>query len=66
MATSFSPEQKAFIREVAREIIPEAIDAHVESCPWGKKLTRAFWVGIGLATGIGMLTGGGLVAVLGK
>ena len=47
MNTSFTPEQKAFIREVVFEAAPTIVKTHVDSCPWGRKLARMVWVGIG-------------------
>ena len=65
--TSFTPEQKAFIREIAFEIMPMAIESHINSCPWGKKVTRFIWIGIGIGfslTLIGATTVGELVKLI--
>ena len=51
---SFTPEQKAFIREVVFEAAPTIIEAHVDNCPWGKKITRTMYVAIGIGIGLGV------------
>jgi len=53
---SFNQEQKAFIKQVVYEASPHIIAAHVESCPWGQKMSKAFWLVIGIAIGTGLVT----------
>lgn len=52
---SFTPEQKAFIREVVFEAAPIIVESHVHNCPWGKKVSRLFWIGIGIGIGLSLL-----------
>lgn len=52
---SFTPEQKAFIREVVFEAAPVIVKAHTETCPWGKKISKAMWVGAGIGIGLTLL-----------
>jgi len=61
---SFTPEQKSFIKEVVHEAAPIIIDAHVDSCPWGKKLDKAFWFVIGISIGTGLITVTTVAAIL--
>ncbi len=67
--TDFTETQKAFIRQVAYEVVskalPALIAAHVNSCPWGLKLRRVLTLGVGIGIGTG-LVGTGIVSVLGK
>jgi hypothetical protein len=46
--SSFTPEQKAFIRQVVEEAAPHIIDRHVQTCPWGRKISRMLWIGVGI------------------
>jgi len=59
MAT-FSDEQRAFIREVVREVLvdvlPNAMVQHTLTCPYGARLTRATWVVIGVCIGANVLS----------
>jgi len=64
MPGSFTPEQRAFIQEVVREVTPEILRQHVESCPWGRRLMRVFWVGVGIGVGTGMLGGVSVAQIL--
>ncbi len=63
----FTDEQRALIREIAREIVNEAgpslIRMHVLDCPYGKRIVRGFYVALGVGIGAGFLSGG-FVAVL--
>ena len=45
--SSFTPEQKAFIREVVFEAAPTIVKAHVDSCPWGRKMMKFVWMAAG-------------------
>ena len=45
---SFTPEQKAFIKDVVNEAMPTIIKRHVDSCPWGKQMSKFIWIGIGM------------------
>jgi hypothetical protein len=60
----FDKNQQAFIRQVAREILAEVlpgmVQAHVDSCPWGKKFNMVVYI----ATGIGLASGGAIGAFL--
>ena len=61
---TFSPEQQAFIRELAYEIADIVIERHVHTCPWGQKMTRAFWLALGIGVGSGVLGVIGLKSLL--
>ena len=52
---SFTPEQQAFIRQVAFEVAPIILKRHVESCPWGQKMRKFIWVGIGIGITLSLL-----------
>ena len=47
MSSSFTPEQRAFIREVVFEAAPTIVRMHVDSCPWGRKVMRFIWMAAG-------------------
>jgi len=60
---SFTPEQKSFIRQVVFEAAPFIIEAHVNSCPWGRKMNKLMWIGIGVGVSLtffGLTTFAGL------
>lgn len=52
---SFTPEQKAFIREIVHEVFEVVIERHVQACPWGKKMMRGLWFALGIGVGSGLL-----------
>ena len=52
-------------RQVAREIITEALALHQESCPHGKLLSKYKSIAVGICLG-SFLAGGGAGAVLAK
>ena len=57
MAGTFNEADKALIREIAVEVSKVIILEHVASCPWGKRMTNVLWLVVGLALGIGALSG---------
>lgn len=54
---------KAECKEIAREIIREVLEIHVQTCPHGRYITKLMFVSIGIALGSGV-TGGGIVLVV--
>lgn len=52
---SFTPEQEAFIEKIVFKVYDVIEKRHVETCPWGKKLMRAAWVGFGIGLTLGLL-----------
>ncbi len=52
---SFTAEQKAFIRELAAELLPHWQAAHVKSCPWGQRLKKYVYIGTGVAVCLALL-----------
>jgi hypothetical protein len=52
---SFNDEQKAFIREVVHLSMLEFIKIHIQICPWGKKLSKMLWVGMGIGMGLTLI-----------
>ena len=65
---SFSEGEKAIIEKIAyavgenligrfSEKMLEAFKLHTTDCPYGKKITRAFWIGVGIGIGITVVTG---------
>ena len=46
---------KAEIKEFAREIVKEVLLEHVDSCPYGKRMTKliAMCIGVGIGAGVG-------------
>ena len=51
---------KAECKEIARMIIQEVLEQHIQSCPWGKKILISKWVLIGACIG-GGAAGGSVV-----
>ena len=51
----FSDDEKIFIKDVLYEAYPHFIQQHIESCPWGKKMTKFIWVGAGIGFTLTML-----------
>lgn len=60
---SFNQEQMAFIRQVAQEIIPMALENHVNACPHGQKVNKTLWISVGVALGAGVFWGLSLPAL---
>jgi len=63
----FSPEQEAFIRQVADEVVaraaPALIELHSAKCPWGATVQRWKYMAIGMVIMAGVAgVGGGLSA----
>jgi hypothetical protein len=50
--SSFTVEQQAFIREVVFEAVPVILERHIQSCPWGRRMTRFIFTGIGIGVGL--------------
>jgi len=61
---SFTQEQEAFIEKVAYAAAKHILKTHVDTCPWGRKLTRAFWLALGIGIGSGMLGATALINAL--
>lgn len=63
---AFTEEQQSFIREIVREVIPEILTTHLATCPYGRQLSRAFWLGLGIGLGSGILSVGSILMIAGK
>ena len=55
---------KAICAEMAREIINQVIEFHVQACPHGKKITNLKFMLIGICVGSGVLGGAGAGIVM--
>jgi len=53
-----SEEQRALTREIAFEVAEITIkrfeQVHIQTCPWGRKLSRWMWIAFGVALGLGV------------
>jgi len=41
-------DKRRFVREVVQEAVPAVMEAHVNACPWGKRVTKFTWIGVGI------------------
>ena len=57
---NWTDEQKAFIRQIVFEAAHTFLEQHVNSCPWGRKLSRLVWIGVGILVCLGVLGLGSL------
>ena len=57
-------EEKAYLHSIVYEVAPDIIKRHVESCPFGRKLTAIVYIAIGLGLGLGVLSGGTILAIV--
>ncbi len=60
---TLSEGDKAECKEIAREIIKEVLDIHIQSCPHGIAFGKMWMLLVGACIGSG-IGGGGLVAIL--
>jgi len=51
-------------KELAREIVAEVLQLHIQSCPHGRSILKMMCVSIGIAIGSGLASGGVIVALL--
>jgi hypothetical protein len=51
----FSEDEKVFIKEIIFEAYPYFIQQHIDSCPWGKKMVKFIWVGVGIGITLSLL-----------
>ena len=42
-------------REILREVLPTIIAAHVNACPWGRRLNKFLWMAMGAGAALGAL-----------
>ena len=49
-----------YLTNVFPRQVASFVDAHRESCPWGKKLNRMMWTVVGVSLGLGI---GGTISV---
>jgi hypothetical protein len=58
---SLSDTDKEWIKmmgaEIAREVNEKVIEVHIQTCPYGLKLTKIICLGIGLCLGTGVASG---------
>lgn len=56
----FTKEQEAFIENVAwkvgKAMKDEMLKTHIATCPHGSRITRAFWLALGIGFGSGTLS----------
>lgn len=54
---------KAECKEIAREIIQEVLEIHIESCPHGKTILASKMLLVGMCVGSGLASGGVVFAL---
>lgn len=56
---SLTEGDKAILREAMfeamKEFFTEQMSVHIETCPWGRKMSRFIWVGIGIGVTMSLL-----------
>ena len=60
----FTDDQKAVMREQARVAIQEFQAIHIQTCPWGKRISRIFWILVGALVVSGILNMSAIAALV--
>lgn len=60
----FTEDQKAVMREQAWIVLEEWEKRHIPSCPWGLRVSRAYWIALGAIAASGLANLGPLVNIV--
>ena len=54
MTKDLTDSERALIREIAFEVSDIILERHIASCPIAKRVSRVYWLAIGVALGAGI------------
>lgn len=61
---ALSPGDSAECKEIARAIVREVLEIHVQTCPHGRSLLKFTCIAAGIAIGSGIAGGGFVLAII--
>lgn len=64
MIMALSPGDLAECKEIARVIVKEVLETHVQTCPYGRSLLKFTCIAAGIAIGSGIAGGGFVLTII--